>query len=162
MKKIEFFKVEGDRINRIRKHCPKCGPAVFLAEHKDRFSCGKCGYTEFKGGIKPPIPKKVEEKPVEQPKEIASVPLKKEISYEAPKAVTPSEIKPVTPIEEHSKEEAPTSEVDTHGKEPSEPTLVETPIEKKPVEKTPKEEESSNSEKKEEKPSDESSDEDKK
>ncbi|MCD6403782.1 MAG: 30S ribosomal protein S27ae, partial [Nanoarchaeota archaeon] len=25
-----------------------CGPGVFLAEHKDRFSCGKCGYTEFK------------------------------------------------------------------------------------------------------------------
>ena len=25
MKKIEFFKVESDRINRIRKHCPKCG-----------------------------------------------------------------------------------------------------------------------------------------
>ncbi|MCK4902905.1 MAG: 30S ribosomal protein S27ae, partial [Thermoplasmatales archaeon] len=38
MKKIEFFKVEGDKITRIRKHCPKCGPAVFLAEHKNRFS----------------------------------------------------------------------------------------------------------------------------
>lgn len=24
--------------------CPKCGPGVKLAEHKDRFSCGKCGY----------------------------------------------------------------------------------------------------------------------
>jgi len=66
MKKIEFFKIEGDRINRIRKHCPKCGPAVFLAEHKNRFSCGACGYTEFKsGGIKEPQPK-VEETPVEQ------------------------------------------------------------------------------------------------
>ncbi|MDK2849769.1 MAG: ubiquitin-small subunit ribosomal protein S27Ae [Candidatus Woesearchaeota archaeon] len=31
-----------------KKVCPKCGPGVFLAEHKDRFSCGKCGYTEFK------------------------------------------------------------------------------------------------------------------
>ena len=48
MKKREFFKIEGDKINRIRKHCPKCGPGVFLAEHKNRFSCGKCGYTEFK------------------------------------------------------------------------------------------------------------------
>ncbi len=162
MKKIEFFKVEGDRINRIRKHCPKCGPAVFLAEHKDRFSCGKCGYTEFKGGVKPPIPTKVEEKPVEKPTEIASVPIKKEISVEAPKAETPSEIKPETPIEENTKSGAPISEVDTHGKEPLEPTLVETPIEKKPIEKIPKEEESSKSQKKEEKPSDESSDEDKK
>lgn len=30
------------------KTCPKCGPAVFMAEHKNRTSCGKCGYTEFK------------------------------------------------------------------------------------------------------------------
>lgn len=32
----------------IKKTCPKCGPGVFMAEHKDRFTCGKCGYTEFK------------------------------------------------------------------------------------------------------------------
>jgi len=72
MKKIEFFKVEGNRVNRIRKHCPKCGPGVFLAEHKNRFSCGKCGYTEFKSGDKKEQPstsktlEKTEEKPVEQ------------------------------------------------------------------------------------------------
>lgn len=28
------------------KHCPKCGPGVRLAQHKDRLSCGKCGYFE--------------------------------------------------------------------------------------------------------------------
>jgi len=67
MKKTEFFKIEGNKINRIRKHCPKCGPAVFLAEHKNRFSCGKCGYTEFKGGIKKePQTPKIYEKSVEQ------------------------------------------------------------------------------------------------
>ena len=65
MKKTEFFKVEGNRINRIRRHCPKCGPGVFLADHKDRFGCGKCGYTEFKsGGGKEPIKPPVEEKTV--------------------------------------------------------------------------------------------------
>ncbi|MCD6108707.1 MAG: 30S ribosomal protein S27ae [Thermoplasmata archaeon] len=48
MNKREIFKVEGDKIVRLRKTCPKCGPGVFLAEHRDRFSCGKCGYTEFK------------------------------------------------------------------------------------------------------------------
>ena len=26
--------------------CPKCGSGVRLAEHKDRLSCGKCGYFE--------------------------------------------------------------------------------------------------------------------
>jgi small subunit ribosomal protein S27Ae len=29
-----------------KKTCPKCGPGVFLAEHKDRVHCGKCGYME--------------------------------------------------------------------------------------------------------------------
>ena len=52
MKGREIFKVEGDKITRLRRHCPKCGDGVFLADHKDRVSCGKCGYTEFKGGGK--------------------------------------------------------------------------------------------------------------
>ncbi len=30
------------------KACPKCGSGVRLAEHKDRRSCGKCGYFEKK------------------------------------------------------------------------------------------------------------------
>jgi len=75
MKKREFFKVEGDKINRIRRHCPKCGPGVFIAEHKDRFSCGKCGYTEFKSGgkkEKPAVEKPKEEKSVESEKTVES------------------------------------------------------------------------------------------
>ena len=28
--------------------CPKCGPGTFLAAHKDRQSCGRCGYMEKK------------------------------------------------------------------------------------------------------------------
>jgi ubiquitin-small subunit ribosomal protein S27Ae len=27
--------------------CPRCGPSVFLALHKNRCSCGKCGYSEM-------------------------------------------------------------------------------------------------------------------
>lgn len=30
------------------KSCPKCGPGIFMGEHKDRRSCGKCGYSEQK------------------------------------------------------------------------------------------------------------------
>ena len=26
--------------------CPKCGPGVFMADHKDRRTCGKCKYHE--------------------------------------------------------------------------------------------------------------------
>lgn len=69
MKKFEFFKVEGNKINRLRRHCLKCGPAVFLAEHKDRFSCGKCGYTEYKSGGRPAQPPKIKEKPIKSPVE---------------------------------------------------------------------------------------------
>lgn len=48
--KKDYFKVEGEKLTRSRKHCPKCGPGVFMAEHANRASCGKCGYTEFKKG----------------------------------------------------------------------------------------------------------------
>ena len=30
------------------KSCPKCGPGVFMAEHKDRLVCGACKYVENK------------------------------------------------------------------------------------------------------------------
>lgn len=32
---------------RKNKTCPKCGSGVFLAQHKDRVTCGSCHYTEF-------------------------------------------------------------------------------------------------------------------
>ncbi|WP_094226890.1 30S ribosomal protein S27ae [Methanolobus psychrotolerans] len=44
----DYYKVSGDSIERTRQSCPRCGEGVFLAEHKDRRSCGKCNYTEFK------------------------------------------------------------------------------------------------------------------
>ncbi len=36
------------KLKHKRKTCPRCGAGVFLAEHKDRYACGKCGYTEFR------------------------------------------------------------------------------------------------------------------
>ncbi|WP_292465449.1 30S ribosomal protein S27ae [Methanolobus sp.] len=44
----DYYKVSGDSIERANQICPRCGEGVFLAEHKDRRSCGKCAYTEFK------------------------------------------------------------------------------------------------------------------
>jgi small subunit ribosomal protein S27Ae len=29
------------------RNCPKCGPGHFLANHKGRVVCGKCGYVEY-------------------------------------------------------------------------------------------------------------------
>lgn len=40
------YKVEGNKVVRARRDCPKCGPGRFLAQHKDRLACGNCGYTE--------------------------------------------------------------------------------------------------------------------
>ncbi len=37
-----------DKLSRKNASCPKCGPGSFMAAHKDRASCGKCGYTEMK------------------------------------------------------------------------------------------------------------------
>ena len=47
-KKHEYYEAKEGKADRKRKWCPKCGVGVFLAEHKNRASCGKCGYTEFK------------------------------------------------------------------------------------------------------------------
>ncbi len=35
-------------LKRKNKFCPKCGVSFFLANHKDRLTCGKCGYMETK------------------------------------------------------------------------------------------------------------------
>ena len=43
-----FYKVQAAGVVRVKKECPRCGKGVFLAEHSDRLSCGKCGYTQFK------------------------------------------------------------------------------------------------------------------
>lgn len=50
----KFYKIDGDKVTRIKRDCPRCGKGVFMAEHKDRLSCGKCGFTEFgkKGNMK--------------------------------------------------------------------------------------------------------------
>ena len=48
-KVYESYKAEGEGVKRLRRSCPKCGQGVFMAQHKDRSTCGKCGYTEFSG-----------------------------------------------------------------------------------------------------------------
>ena len=40
------YKISGNKIER-GKTCPKCGPGMFLAVHKDRVYCGKCHYAEW-------------------------------------------------------------------------------------------------------------------
>jgi|TARA_B100001964_G_C14091469_1_gene534999 small subunit ribosomal protein S27Ae len=44
----KFYKIDGDKLQKLKKDCPRCGKGVVLANHKDRETCGKCGYTQFK------------------------------------------------------------------------------------------------------------------
>lgn len=45
-KKVKVKKKKGPQPYKKKRACPKCGPGINLAEHKNRFSCGKCGYYE--------------------------------------------------------------------------------------------------------------------
>ena len=42
----KLYTVSGNSVKRNKKSCPKCGEGYFLAEHKDRLTCGKCSYME--------------------------------------------------------------------------------------------------------------------
>ena len=44
----KIYDSKGGSLKRKNKTCPKCGPGVYLAEHKSRISCGKCGYAEMR------------------------------------------------------------------------------------------------------------------
>jgi len=43
----KLYQASGSKVERKNKFCTKCGAGVFLAKHKDRETCGKCGFTEF-------------------------------------------------------------------------------------------------------------------
>lgn len=42
-----YYKVDGNKLTRLHKVCSRCGKGVFMSEHKNRRTCGKCGLTEF-------------------------------------------------------------------------------------------------------------------
>lgn len=44
----KLYEKSGEGLTKKNKECPKCGAGVFMANHKDRWTCGKCQYTEFK------------------------------------------------------------------------------------------------------------------
>jgi len=48
MKKYELYEVKDNKIIRKNPECVRCSHGVFMADHGDRYACGKCGYTEWK------------------------------------------------------------------------------------------------------------------
>jgi ubiquitin-small subunit ribosomal protein S27Ae len=46
--RYKLYEKKGNSASRKNSFCPKCGPGIFMASHKDRRTCGKCGYMEKK------------------------------------------------------------------------------------------------------------------
>ncbi|GAA5983961.1 hypothetical protein JCM5350_001807 [Sporobolomyces pararoseus] len=49
---LKYYRVDSDgKIKRLRRECPaeSCGAGTFMANHKDRQYCGKCGLTYVVG-----------------------------------------------------------------------------------------------------------------
>ena len=72
---LNYYKVDGEKVVRLKRMCDVCPPGTFLAEHEDRLYCGRCrsAYTKADAKDKPQKQKKKQpkaEKPkVEEPKE---------------------------------------------------------------------------------------------
>lgn len=45
--RYKMYAAAGGKLERKNKSCPKCGKDSYLANHKDRLTCGKCNYVEF-------------------------------------------------------------------------------------------------------------------
>ena len=43
-----LYKVEGEKVTRLRPTCERCGSGFFMANHQDRYTCGHCGFTRYK------------------------------------------------------------------------------------------------------------------
>ncbi|MEM4756316.1 MAG: 30S ribosomal protein S27ae [Candidatus Woesearchaeota archaeon] len=44
-----FYTVAGGSLQKKAKFCPKCGVGFYMAQHKNRLTCGNCKYTEMLG-----------------------------------------------------------------------------------------------------------------
>ena len=44
----KHYEVKDGKVIRKNPVSPKEGPGIFMAVHKDRVTCGKSGYSEFK------------------------------------------------------------------------------------------------------------------
>lgn len=47
LKASDYYSVEGGKLLRRNRFCPKCGVGFFMAKHKDRHVCGRCGFVIY-------------------------------------------------------------------------------------------------------------------
>ena len=45
---LQYYKIDGEKVARLRRMCEVCPPGTFLAEHDDRLYCGRCRSTYTK------------------------------------------------------------------------------------------------------------------
>jgi small subunit ribosomal protein S27Ae len=85
--RTSLYAVEDGKLVRKNETCPKCGPGVFLANHPDRKSCGRCGFNLTAAAapapaVEEPAPA-VEEVAIEAPVEEAAEEVATETESEA-------------------------------------------------------------------------------
>jgi small subunit ribosomal protein S27Ae len=58
---LEYYNVEASgKIKKLKNECDKCEVATYMADHPDRYTCGKCGHMLYRltaKGERLPIPK---------------------------------------------------------------------------------------------------------
>ena len=64
---LNYYKVDGEKVVRLRRMCEVCPPGTFLAEHDDRLYCGRCRSTYLGDKAKAQTQKKKQPK-AEKPK----------------------------------------------------------------------------------------------
>jgi small subunit ribosomal protein S27Ae len=45
-----LYKIDNEKVVRLRPICERCGPGYFMADHGNRYTCGHCGFTKYKPG----------------------------------------------------------------------------------------------------------------
>ena len=67
---LKCYKVDGEKVVRLRRMCEVCPPGTFLAEHEDRLYCGRCrsAYTKLVNKDQPKKQPKKKQPKVEKPK----------------------------------------------------------------------------------------------
>ena len=43
-----LYKIDNEKVVRLRPICERCGPGYFMADHGNRYTCGHCGFTKYK------------------------------------------------------------------------------------------------------------------
>ena len=43
-----LYRVDNEKVVRLRPICERCGPGYFMADHGNRYTCGHCGFTKYK------------------------------------------------------------------------------------------------------------------